>query len=214
VAVCKTLNETDKPAPAPRSAEFMRRRGERVGGEARVFAGINEILPTLPVLLKPAHGLFSRLMPNAASARWSHEIFPTARPVRFNEMEYAVPLARGADCIREIVAEIRHRKINTGFPLEFRTVAEDDIWLSPFYRRESATIAVHQYYKVDTSRLFDACEAIFRRYEGRPHWGKRHTRSREELTALYPAFERFRSLRRELDPGGKFLNPYLRSIFE
>jgi FAD/FMN-containing dehydrogenase len=214
VAVCKTLNETDKPAPAPRSAEFMRRRGERVGGEARVFAGINEILPALPVLLKPAHGLFSRLMPNAASARWSHEIFPSPRPVRFNEMEYAVPLARGADCIREIVAEIRRKRINTGFPLEFRTVAEDDIWLRPFYRRESATIAVHQYYKVDTSRLFDASEAIFRRYEGRPHWGKRHTSSRDELAALYPAFDRFRSLRRELDPGGKFLNPYLRSIFE
>jgi FAD-linked oxidoreductase len=214
VAVCKTLNETDKAAPAPRSAEFMRRRGERVGGEAHVFAAINEILPALPILLKPAHGLFSRLMPNAASARWSHEIFPSPRPVRFNEMEYAVPLARGADCIREIVAEIRRKRINTGFPLEFRTVAADDIWLSPFYRRESATIAVHQYHKIDTGRLFDACEAIFRRYEGRPHWGKRHTRSREEFAALYPEFERFRSLRRELDPQGKFLNAHLRSIFE
>jgi FAD/FMN-containing dehydrogenase len=214
IAVCKALNETEKPAPEPCSAEQLRRQGARYPGEVRVFAAINEVLPYMPFLLRPSHGLFSRLMPTPAKVRWSHETFPSPRPVRFNEMEYAVPIARGADCIREIIAEIRKKRINTGFPLEFRTVAADDIWLSPFYRRESATIAVHQYYKVDTSPLFNACEAIFRSYEGRPHWGKRHTRAREELIALYPAFERFCSLRRELDPKGKFLNAYLRNLFE
>ena len=214
VAVCKALNETEKTAPKPRSAEELRRRGLRYDGGSRVFAGINEVLPYMPFLLKPAHGLFSRFMPAPAKVRWSHETFPSPRPVRFNEMEYAVPVARGADCMREIVAEVRKKRINTGFPIEFRTVAADDIWLSPFYRRDSATIAVHQYYKVDTGSLFSACEAIFRSYEGRPHWGKRHTRSHEELTALYPAFERFCSLRRELDPTGKFLNGYLRTLFE
>ncbi|MGH6878932.1 MAG: D-arabinono-1,4-lactone oxidase, partial [Rhizomicrobium sp.] len=214
IAVCKALNETDRPAPEPRSAEEMRRRGARYGGEARIFAGINEVLPWLPFLLKPVHGLFSRMMPNPASARWSHEIFPSPRPVRFNEMEYAIPIACGADCLREIVAAIRSKRINTGFPLEFRTVAADDIWLSPFYRRESATIAVHQYHRVDTGPLFSACEAIFRSHKGRPHWGKRHTQSRAELAQLYPEFERFCSLRRELDPRGKFLNAYLRAMFE
>jgi FAD/FMN-containing dehydrogenase len=214
IAVCKALNETDNLAPAPCDADELRRRGARYDGGSHVFAGINEVLPYLPFLLRPAHGLFSRFMPTPAKARWSHETFPSPRPVLFNEMEYAVPIARGADCIREIVAEIRRKRINTGFPIEFRTVAADDIWLSPFCRRESATIAVHQYHKVDTAPLFGACEAIFRAYEGRPHWGKRHTRSREELVQLYPAFERFCSLRRELDPKGKFLNDYLRPLFE
>ena len=214
VAVCKTLNETEKPAPEPRSAEDLRRRGARSDGGSRVFAGINEVLPYLPILLKPAHGLFSRFMPAPAKVRWSHETFPSPRPVRFNEMEYAVPIARGAHCVREIVAAIRDKRINTGFPIEFRTVAADDIWLSPFCGRDSATIAVHQYHKVDTALLFNACEAIFRAYEGRPHWGKRHSRSRDELVALYPAFEGFCSLRRQLDPTGKFLNSYLRAYFE
>ncbi|HEX3432223.1 MAG TPA: D-arabinono-1,4-lactone oxidase [Rhizomicrobium sp.] len=214
IAVCKALNETEKSAPEPRSAEELRQHGLRYDSGSRVFAGINEVLPYMPFLLKPAHGLFSRFMPTPARARWSHETFPSPRPVRFNEMEYAVPVARGADCVKEIVAEIRRKRINTGFPIEFRTVAADDIWLSPFYRRDSATIAVHQYYKVDTGPLFNACEAIFRNYEGRPHWGKRHSRSREELVRLYPAFERFCSLRRELDPTGKFLNGYLRGLFE
>ena len=214
VAVCKSLNESDKPAPEPRNAEEMHRRGARYDGGSRLFAGINEMLPYMPFLLKASHGLFSRFMSTPAKVRWSHEAFPSPRPVRFNEMEYAVPIAKGADCVREVVAEIRRKRINTGFPIEFRTVTADDIWLSPFYRRDSATIAVHQYHKVDTGRLFSACETIFRAYEGRPHWGKRHNRAREELVGLYPAFERFCSLRRELDPTGKFLNPYLRSLFE
>jgi len=152
-------------------------------------------------------------MPNPASARWSHEIFPSPRPVRFNEMEYAIPFEKGPDTIRMLVSEIRKRRINTGFPIEYRTVAADDIWLSPFYQRKTATIAVHQYFRVNTSRLFDMCESIFRSVEGRPHWGKRHTRTADELVDIYPKFNEFRALREKLDQNGKFLNPHLRSIF-
>jgi FAD-linked oxidoreductase len=214
IAVCKTLNETDRPAPAAASAETLRRRGARHGLEERVFAGLNEVLPWLPFLVRPAHGLFSRAMPRPARVRWSHEIFPSARPVRFNEMEYALPVSEGADCLRELVSEIRSKRLVTGFPLEFRTVAADDIPLSPFSARDSATIAVHQYHKVDTTSLFNACEAIFRNHAGRPHWAKRHSLGRAELSALYPGFERFCALRRSLDQNGKFLNPYLRALFE
>lgn len=212
--VCKSLNLSDAKAPEPRSAEQMRRRGERVSSDTRVFSGINEVLPYAPFFLRASHKLFSRLMPGPERVRWSYEIFPSPRNVRFNEMEYAVPYRKGPDCLREIVETIRKNRINTGFPIEYRTVAADDIPLSPFYARDSATIAVHQYHKVDTTKLFQACEEVFRRYEGRPHWGKRHSRSGHEFAALYPEFERFRALRRRLDPGAKFLNAYLRTIFD
>lgn len=214
VAVCKSLDESQGDAPEPRAAEDMRKRGERVGGESRTFIWINELLPYAPFMLKPAHRLFSQLMPGTGRVRWSHEIFPSPRPVRFNEMEYAVPVEKGPDTVREIIKTVRSRRINTGFPLEYRTVAADDVWMSPFYERPSATIAVHQYHKVDTAKLFDACEAIFRNADGRPHWGKRHTRTATELAHLYPRYQAFRELRRRLDPIGKFLNPYLRSLFE
>lgn len=212
-AICKTLNPSDAQAPPPRSADKLRARGEIVGMNTRIFACINAVLPYAPFLLKPAHRLFSRLMPGPERVRWSFEAFPSPRNVRFNEMEYAVPREKGLDCLREIVEAIRGKRINTGFPIEYRTVAADDIWLSPFYKRDSATIAVHQYYKVDTAELFGTCEAIFRRYDGRPHWGKRHSRTAHELAEFYPEFERFRALRRELDPGAKFLNAYLRGLF-
>jgi FAD-linked oxidoreductase len=214
VAICKTLNETSDAAPEPRSAEAMRQRGELGGGDARTFTLINELLPYAPFALPAAHRMFSGSMSGATKVRWSHEIFPSPRTVRFNEMEYAVPFEKGPDTIRKLVGEIRKRRINTGFPIEYRTVVADDIWLSPFYQRKTATIAVHQYFRVNTSRLFDMCESIFRSVEGRPHWGKRHTRTAEELVDIYPKFNDFRALRQKLDPNGKFLNPHLRSIFE
>jgi len=214
VCVCKSLNETNEPAPEPRSAEEMYQRGEKGSADEKAFAAINKILPYAPFLLKPSHGLFSQLMPGAGKVRWSSEIFPSPRTIRFNEMEYAVPYAKGPDAIREVVAKIRKDRINTGFPIEYRSVAADDVWISPFFGRESATIAVHQYRTVDSTPYFNACEEIFRRYEGRPHWGKRHTRTSHELAALYPEFARFQDVRRRLDPEGKFLNPHLGTLFE
>ncbi len=214
VAVCKALSESDADAPEPRTADYAKARGERSSSEARLFEIINEVLPYAPFLLRPAHRLFSGGMSAGNRVRWSHEIFPSPRTTRFNEMEYAVPYEKGPETIRKIVAEIRRRRINTGFPIEFRTVAADDVWLSPFYQRKSVTIAVHQYHRVNSARLFDMCESIFRGVEGRPHWGKRHTRTQEEFAELYPKFEDFRSLRRKLDPGMRFLNAHLRTIFE
>src|SRR3984957_8838021 len=57
--ICKSLNETDAAAPAPRGSEDMYRRGEKAGSDSRIFAGINEFLPYAPFLLRPAHRLFS-----------------------------------------------------------------------------------------------------------------------------------------------------------
>jgi len=214
VAICKTLNETDEVAPEPRDAETMFKRGEMTNSQAQMFAMINEVLPYTPFMLRSAHRFFSRMMPAAPKVRWSHEIFPNPRPTRFNEMECCVPREKGPECLQEIVAAIRKGTINTGFPIEYRTVAPDDVWMSPFYKRPSATIALHQYHRVDTTKLFSAAETILRRYEGRPHWGKRHTRTGAELAQIYPEYERFRLLRKKLDPEGKFLNAYLAKLFD
>ena len=149
----------------------------------------------------------------SSRARWSHEIFPSPRNIKFNEMEYAVPAANGVDCIREIAETIRTRKIAGVYPLEFRFVKADDIWLSPFYKRAAVTISVHQYHKQSYDELFQASETIFRRYGGRPHWGKLHSLKAAELSKLYPRFDDYRALRKRLDPGGKLLNAHLAGIF-
>ncbi|HEX8727843.1 MAG TPA: D-arabinono-1,4-lactone oxidase, partial [Ktedonobacterales bacterium] len=60
---------------------------------------------------------------------------------------------------------------------------------------------------------FDAIEAIFQRYDGRPHWGKMHTLTAETLAMRYPRWQDFLRVRQRLDPQGVFLNDYLRRLF-
>ena len=75
------------------------------------------------------------------------------------------------------------------FPIEFRYVRGDDIWLSPFYQRDSVSISVHQFYKQDYQVVFNLVEPIFLKYGGRPHWGKLHSLHARQLCELYPKWE-------------------------
>jgi FAD-linked oxidoreductase len=144
----------------------------------------------------------------------SHEVFPHMRGVRFREMEYMVPADAGPACVREILETVRERKIPVCFPLEYRRVAADDLWLSMFQGRASACIAVHQFGDLDHKPYFAAIEPIFWKYQGRPHWGKLHTLDARRLAALYPAHWRdFLEVRRSLDPQGKMLNAHLKTVF-
>ncbi|MBX3504815.1 MAG: FAD-binding protein [Parvibaculum sp.] len=144
---------------------------------------------------------------------FSHKTLSTERNVRFNEMEYHLPREAGPQALREIIAAIEDNNIEVFFPIEFRTVAPDDIWLSPFYKRESCSIAVHRYHEKDYTPYFTAIEPIFRKHEGRPHWGKLHTLKAEDFASLYPKWRDFLEMRETLDPEGKFLNPHLRHVF-
>jgi L-gulonolactone oxidase len=49
-------------------------------------------------------------------------------------------------------------------------------------------------------------------HEGRPHWGKIHTRDAEYFAGVYPRFAEFTALRDRLDPGRLFANDYLRRV--
>jgi FAD/FMN-containing dehydrogenase len=130
----------------------------------------------------------------------------------FNEMEYELPAENGIACLEEVLATIRRAKVNVFYPLEFRFVKQDDCWMSPFYKQDSASISLHQYTKQDHWELFKVAEPVFRKYGGRPHWGKIHSLSHAELCELYPKWDEFHALRRELDPNGKFMNVYLKHI--
>ena len=128
-------------------------------------------------------------------------------------MEYQIPVDQGIACLDEVLRALRKHQVATFFPLEFRFVKADDIWLSPFYQQDSISISVHQYHKQDPRLIFDVVEPILQTYQGRPHWGKMHTMSTVQLRALYPKWDDFMALRQQLDPQAKFLNPYLEKLF-
>jgi FAD/FMN-containing dehydrogenase len=64
----------------------------------------------------------------------------------------------------------------------------------------------------DHRPLFQAVEAIFHNHGGRPHWGKKHSADASYLRRLYPSWDAFLALRRQLDPVGRFLKPHLRQL--
>jgi FAD/FMN-containing dehydrogenase len=47
---------------------------------------------------------------------------------------------------------------------------------------------------------------------GRPHWGKWHYRTAEDLRPAYPEFDRFLAVRDRLDPNRLFQNAYLERV--
>lgn len=141
-----------------------------------------------------------------------HRVLSTKRKVRFNEMEYAVPVEHGAVCMAELAKWIARDRIGVHFPIEFRYVKGDDVPLSPFYGRDSVAISIHQYVGMEYDGYFRGAEKIFREYGGRPHWGKLHYLNAAELRALYPRWDEFHRVRRQLDPNGVFMTPYLRKL--
>lgn len=142
----------------------------------------------------------------------SYRIFPSERTVKFNETEFAIPAANGPDCLREIRQLMQHRYPAVLWPLEYRTLAADDILLSPAYGRATVTISVHQAAELPYNPFFADVEAIFRNHRGRPHWGKIHTHTAHELAALYPAWDAFQQVRTQVDPAGLFLNAHLQAM--
>jgi FAD-linked oxidoreductase len=166
-----------------------------------------------PSLCKPVSNLSAQLFPQGETTNYSSQIFPTPRLVRFHEMEYAVPAEKGPDCLREIQEFVTRNNIAVHFPVEYRCVKSDDIYLSPAYQRDSAFIGIHTYKGVPYKTYFDGVEAIFKNHQGRPHWGKMHSLTASELCELYPMWDDFHSIRRKLDPTGVFMNDYLKRIF-
>ena len=159
-----------------------------------------------------AHAAFKDQTPSeAVDEGW--KLLSNERPVRFNEMEYHLPLEQQIPALREVIAAIEQHRSDVFFPIEARTILQDDSWLSPFYGRDCGSVAVHAYYKDDHQFLFDLIEPIFRRHGGRPHWGKLHSLKRQDFVALYPRFNDADALRQEVDPEGRFLNAHLRKIF-
>ncbi|WHI47087.1 D-arabinono-1,4-lactone oxidase [Microbulbifer sp. JMSA004] len=139
--------------------------------------------------------------------------YASERNVRFNEMEYHLPREDGLKAFAEIRRTIEENNLDVFFPIEVRFVKADDIWLSPFYKQDSVSIAIHRYFEEDHLPLFQAIEPIMRKYGGRPHWGKLNKLQGSDFAELYPQWQDFLEVRRELDPSGKFLNPYLKTLF-
>lgn len=204
-AIVKTLEETqeaDTPAVPPYIDE--NKLLDLAANTVRHFPWTNTGLQKLI-------GLF---VSDSTRVGPSWAIYPSVRAVPFNEMEYELPVEHGLEACQEIIATMRRERMVVFFPLEFRYVAADDCWLSPFYRRPSVAISVHQYYRQDYHPAFRILEPIFWKYQGRPHWGKLNTLGPRQCHELYPHFADFIRVQQHVDPQGRMLNNYLRHLLQ
>jgi FAD-linked oxidoreductase len=158
-----------------------------------------------------ARSMMKDLPPEEAiDAGW--KLLSNERPVRFNEMEYHFPLQNQMTALQEALAAIEQHRPDVFFPIEVRVIDQDDAWLSPFNRGVTGSVAVHAYYQDDYQFLFDLIEPIFRRHEGRPHWGKLNSLREKDFASLYPRWRDAMAVRKQIDPQGRFLNAYLKSV--
>ena len=147
-----------------------------------------------------------------ARCGWSHEVLSNSRTWLHTEMEYAVPRQHGPACLAALRDLLRRDFPEMPWPIEYRTLAADDVWLSVAYGRASVTISVHVDAREDDEPLFRACEALFADFDGRPHWGKVHYRTGPELRALHPRWDDWWRCRDQVDPDRVFLNAHLQSL--
>jgi FAD-linked oxidoreductase len=174
---------------------------------------LRDVFEFTPGLRKRIAGKLLEDIPPEVAVDEGWKLLSNERPVRFKEMEYHLPIERQVEVLRAVIARIEAEATDVFFPIEARIIAPDDAWLSPFYQRESGSIAVHAWYKESHDWMFQHIEPLFREAGGRPHWGKLHSLGQGELAALYPMFGEANAVRRSLDPQGRMLNPFLRKLF-
>jgi alditol oxidase len=125
------------------------------------------------------------------------------------QSEYFVPRPQAIEAILAIERlrdQIRpHLMIS-----EIRTIARDNLWLSPCY--EQPCVTIHFTWKQNwpaVRKLLPVIERELAPFNARPHWGKLFTTSPAELQALYKRLPEFAALSDRYDPHGKFRNQFL-----
>jgi FAD-linked oxidoreductase len=209
VALTRTNNRTERPP----------------GRRSRLAAYANDVLLTnhafgliclagrrFPARIPQLNRLVARLAGRSDRVERSAEIFASPRLVRFTEMEYALPRERTVEAVRRVLELIEQRGFAVPFPIEVRTVAPDDAFLSTAAGRESGFVAVHMYRGMAWEPYFRGVEAIMDELGGRPHWGKRHFQSAATLRPRYPDWDRFAAVRARLDPEGRFANAWTERV--
>jgi FAD-linked oxidoreductase len=212
--VMTTKTNTRLPVDAPlRPRSRARRLWSDDILENTIYHAAVATLSRMPAGVPFINRIASRAMARPFFSDCSTRVFASSRRVRFAEMEYALPREAVPGVLADLDRMIARRDFRISFPLEIRAAAADsDNWLSMGSERATGYIAVHRYYREDTSEYFHAAEEIFRAYDGRPHWGKVHSRTAEDLAPLYPHFAEFLAVRDRLDPDRRFANPYLERV--
>ena len=125
------------------------------------------------------------------------------------QSEYFVPRQHAVEAILA-VERLRDQVSPHLMISEIRTIAADNLWLSPCY--EQPCVSIHFTWKQDwpaVRKLLPVIEKELAPFKARPHWGKLFTTSPAELKSIYQKLPDFIQLSKKYDAQGKFRNEFL-----
>jgi xylitol oxidase len=124
------------------------------------------------------------------------------------QSEFLVPRPYALDAVEAIRALAPSIQPHL-FVSEIRTVAGDDLWMSPSHSTDC--VALHFTWKQhpEVTPLLRRIDDALVSFAARPHWGKLFETDNARLAVAYPHLADFRALAQRLDPGGKFRNGFL-----
>jgi len=191
---------------------WHKRRPDRdADAPATVFGAVPAAGPRHPVPGNPAFACTTQLgVPGAWLDRLPHFRLDH-KPSSGAEIqsEYLVPRRHAVDALRAI-RSLAGRIAPLLQIAEVRTVAADDLWLSPASGED--VVALHFTWHPRTPEVLaflPTLEAALERFDARPHWGKVSTIGAERYAELYPRLGDFRDLVDRFDPHGVFHNEQL-----
>ncbi len=125
------------------------------------------------------------------------------------QSEYFVPIEHAYEAM--MAMEKLNEKITPHlFISEIRTIAADDFWMSPCYKK--TCVALHTTWKQEVNAVMNLLPVIEEQlapFNARPHWAKLFTISPSVLQSRYEKLNDFKELINQYDPGGKFRNEFL-----
>ena len=125
------------------------------------------------------------------------------------QSEFFIPREKALDAIlalEKIGEQFKPQLMIT----EIRTIAADELWMSPCYHQDC--VAIHFTWEQNPKEVGELVKIIEKELEPfdfRPHWGKIFSIDPAHLHSRYSKYSEFLGLAEQFDPMGKFKNDYL-----
>jgi alditol oxidase len=126
------------------------------------------------------------------------------------QSEFLLPRRHALDAVHGLAA-VRDQIAPVLQISEIRTIAADELWMSPCHRQD--TVAFHFTWIKDARAVLPVITLVEERlapFAPRPHWGKLFTVPPDVLRSRYERLADFLALARDYDPAGKFAGGFVR----
>eukprot|EP01127_Copromyxa_protea_P012405 TRINITY_DN3239_c0_g1_i2.p1 TRINITY_DN3239_c0_g1~~TRINITY_DN3239_c0_g1_i2.p1 ORF type:complete len:487 (+),score=72.58 TRINITY_DN3239_c0_g1_i2:3-1463(+) len=168
--------------------------------------------------------LYHRLLFNKSAAQFdlSYKVFNFENLFKQYVNEWSIPLSRLPEALNQLKYVMDTKNIKAHLPIEVTFTKGDDIYLSPSYGDEvRAYIGIVMYrpygINVEHETYFEEFQKIMLDFGGRPQWDKFHQFSASLapnlFAQIYPQFQDFRTVMKNVDPNHLFSNNFLNRVF-